>query len=465
MTTITVLAGERTIGGTQIVVEDQGARLLFDCGLAYDPTGDPFAPVRRRPWRALPDMLALGLAPHIPGLYDPRITGGATDGLPLSIPPTDGPLAVALSHAHLDHTHLVGFVEPEVPVHCAAATARIVRVLGELGYSLGPAGRPFTTHEPDQPFTVGPLRVRLLPVDHDVAGACGLVIETSDGTIAYSGDVRLHGTAPEWSMRFVQAARAARARLLIIEGTQLAPPRTDELLAPARPPRAERAVAAEALDALSRAPTKLGLILLTPEHGARVEALAGAMAEIGRLLVLDADGLAFATAALGRPLAAPHAVYVPAALERARQRGEALPAALERAIDAAPRVVTAGEIAREPGAFLLRLAWEDFVDLLELVPDGVGGVLLHANGTPLGPFDPGWTQLGWWARKFGLVFAPIDSSGHARPADLTTLARESGAPVVMAIHSRYPDLFDAGDARLILPVRGQSYRLAALDEA
>ncbi len=93
------------------------------------------------------------------------------------------------------------------------------------------------------------------------------------------------------------------------------------------------------------------------------------------------------------------------------------------------------------------------------------GVLLHANGTPLGPFDPGWMQLGWWARKFGFVFAPIDSSGHALPADLTTLARESGAPVIMAIHSRYPDLFDAGDARLVLPVRGQSYRLAALDEA
>ena len=37
MTTITVLAGERTIGGTQIVVEDGGARLLFDCGLVVRP--------------------------------------------------------------------------------------------------------------------------------------------------------------------------------------------------------------------------------------------------------------------------------------------------------------------------------------------------------------------------------------------------------------------------------------------
>ena len=330
MTTITVLAGERTIGGTQIVVEDGGARLLFDCGLAYDPAGDPFAPVRRRPWRLLPDLLALGLAPHIPGLYDRRITGGATDGIPLTLPPVDGPLAVALSHAHLDHTHLVGFVEPEVAVHCTVATARIVRVLGEVGYSLGPAGRSFTPHESDQPFAVGPMRVRFLPVDHDVAGACGMLIETSDGTIAYSGDLRLHGAAPARSLRFVQAARVAGARVLIIEGTQLAPPQLDELLAPVRPPRAEREVVTDAMDALSRAPTKLGLILLTPEHGARVEALATAMAELGRLLVLDADGLAFATAALGRPLAAPHAVYVPGALARARQREEVLPAARHR---------------------------------------------------------------------------------------------------------------------------------------
>src|SRR5271165_3576369 len=119
MTTITVLAGERTIGGTQIVVEERGARLLFDCGLAYDPAGDPFAQVQRRPGRVLADLLALGLAPAIPGLYAEEHLAGARPALP----PSAGPLAVALSHSHLDHTHLAGFVDPAVPVYCAPATA------------------------------------------------------------------------------------------------------------------------------------------------------------------------------------------------------------------------------------------------------------------------------------------------------------------------------------------------------
>ena len=32
-----------------------------------------------------------------------------------------------------------------------------------------------------------------MPVDHDAYGACGLLIETPEMKIAYSGDLRLHG--------------------------------------------------------------------------------------------------------------------------------------------------------------------------------------------------------------------------------------------------------------------------------
>ena len=185
MTTITVLAGARTIGGTQIVVEERGARLLFDCGIAYDPAGNPFAQVQRRRGRVLSDLLALGLTPFIPGLYAPEFLPDPTAGLLPALPPTDGPLAVVLSHSHLDHTHLVGFVDPAVPVHASAAAARIVPVLADLGYSLGPhRDQPLQALAPDEPLAVGPLRAHLLPVDHDVCGARGMLIETGEGVIA-----------------------------------------------------------------------------------------------------------------------------------------------------------------------------------------------------------------------------------------------------------------------------------------
>jgi ribonuclease J len=88
-----------------------------------------------------------------------------------------------------------------------------------------------------------------------------------------------------------------------------------------------------------------------------------------------------------------------------------------------------------------------------------GGVVFHANGLPLGSFDPAWRQLEWWVARLGLRLIQAGSSGHATPADLTHIARESGAPVVMAVHSHYPELLDTGGARLLLPVRGQPYDL------
>ena len=37
-----------------------------------------------------------------------------------------------------------------------------------------------------------------MPVDHDAYGACGLLIETPEMKIAYSGDLRLHGCIINW---------------------------------------------------------------------------------------------------------------------------------------------------------------------------------------------------------------------------------------------------------------------------
>jgi ribonuclease J len=243
MTSITLLAGARTIGGTQIVIEDHGARLLFDCGLTHSPATNPFAHVRVRPGRELSDLILAGLTPFIPGIYAPEALIPLPAHFPPALPPADGPQAVALSHSHLDHSHLAGFVDAEIPIYASRPAARIVELLGLTGRAIG--GVPPSLLSPeDGCFSVGPMHVRLLPVDHDVGGACGLLIETSGGVIAYSGDLRLHGRHPERTLGFASAARAAGARLLILEGTRLGqapvvepevPPPTDRFEADVAP--------------------------------------------------------------------------------------------------------------------------------------------------------------------------------------------------------------------------------------
>jgi ribonuclease J len=450
LTSVTLFAGERSIGGTQIVVESEGARLLFDIGLPFNPAANPFAGVKRRTGRELADLIELGEAPYLPGIYRTAHLDGV--GIGSLIPPTDGPVAVALSHSHLDHSHAVGFVDERVPVYASPATARILPVLSETGASLGCLSRPIETVEPGESFQVGPMRVRMLPVDHDVAGASGMIIDAPDGVIAYSGDIRLHGLHPERSLAFAQAAREAGAKLLILEGTRLFPP--PEEGKPPLPPERFEADVAPRVKQILESTTGLGIITLTPENGERVENIVRAAPDTGRQLVLTADALAFTLAALGRLPDTPVAVYLP--------DGEPapVPPVVQQALEAAPRIVTPREIAASPGSYLLRLPLERFADLLDLNPGG--GVLITSNGPPLGPFDPGFATMLWWAERMGMRVEDASSTGHAHAHDLASIAAHSGAPTVMSIHSRYPELLNVAPERLLLPERGRRYDLASL---
>jgi ribonuclease J len=462
MTTITLLAGGRTIGGTQIIVEDEGARLLFDCGLAHSPATDPFAYVRRRAGRELSDLILAGITPFISGVYAPDALASLPPGVLSALPPADGAFAVALSHSHLDHSHLAGFVDRNVPVFASEPAARIVRLLGSTGRALG--GVPESLQSPaGGSFSVGAMNVRLIPVDHDVGGACGMLIETSDGVIAYSGDVRLHGAHPDRTLGFAGAARAAGARVLILEGTRLAPA-PEPGLSPPTPARFEADVAPAVAGALEAVPDRLGIILLTPENGERVESIAAAAAAGGRLLVLEPTALAFATAALGRPLRAPHAIYIgpapPMPLEPAQPESGLANQGEEHS--SAERAVAPADIARDPGRYLLQLSLEHFAGLLDIIGPGGGGVILACNGPPLGPYDPAWAHLEWWAATLGCQIADTGSTGHASPPDLALIAGHSGAPHIMSIHSRAPELLPVPAGRLIVPEPGRPYHLSRL---
>lgn len=448
MTTVTVLAGERTIGGTLVVVEDGGARLLFDCGMAYDPAGDPFGHADRRPGRELTDLIRVGLVPYLPQFFEAR--SAETTRFQPALPDSDGPVAVALSHSHLDHSHLTGFVRRDVPLYASEPAARIVDLLGRSGRTLGGTGRSMQSAEE---FGVGTIHVRLVPVDHDVGGARGMIVTTTGGVIAYSGDLRLHGAHPGWTLAFARAARDAGARLLILEGTRVFPP---VALDPDRPApvedRVEEDVAPDVARVLQSIPGKLGVILLTPENGERVEAIAAAARTCGRLTVLDPEAHAFAVAALGRQMEPPVGVF---------ETLDTPDAAVPAGSPALPRV-TPEDIALSPGDYLLHIPFAEFATLLDV--DGAldGGAIMTANGPPLGPFDPAWRSLEWWAAKLGSRIVDVGCTGHAAVQDLARIAGLSRAPAVMCIHSRAPEYLPIAPERLLLPERGRAYDLAAL---
>jgi ribonuclease J len=61
----------------------------------------------------------------------------------------------------------------------------------------------------------------MIPVDHSIPGACGTIIYASDTTIAYSGDLRLHGTDGHLTELFIQKVNEAKPDIFLCEGTRI----------------------------------------------------------------------------------------------------------------------------------------------------------------------------------------------------------------------------------------------------
>ena len=86
------------------------------------------------------------------------------------------------------------------------------------------------------------------------------------------------------------------------------------------------------------------------------------------------------------------------------------------------------------------------------LPIGPASAMLHANGEPLGPFDPRWPLYTDWLAQCGLPLRPIGCSGHASADDLHEMLYRIRPSVVISIHTRSPYRLHpvGGTARLVV---------------
>jgi ribonuclease J len=413
--------GVGVIGSSKVLIHDGGHRVLLDLGLDIPRGGDLFrAPAALPRGRELAARLRIGAAPAIPGLYDPA---GLDRADPLGEPAE--PTAVFISHPHIDHVGLAGFLRPDIPAYASPDAIALLRALDHSGETL-PGPRDFsaaaTSWQPagtGAAVRVGPMTVQRLDVDHDVPGASGYRVTTSDGVLAFTGDIRFHGHHPERSWAFADAV--AGCDVLVTEGTTLS---FDEHY----PVRTEADVARDYAAALD-GHRDLMLQACYPRDLDRVRAFTATAAAAGRTILWPARAAAFLRAAGAGPAVA----LAEAGLAAVRE---------------------------EPGRFVVQLDAADLPSLLDL-PLGPASAMLHANGEPLGPFDPRWELYTDWLAQVGLPLRTIGCSGHASADHLHELLYRIRPAVVIPIHTRSPYRLHpvGGPARLVVDF-GQAYDFA-----
>ncbi len=415
MAEISFWGGVGVIGSSKILVEQDGWRVLLDCGLDFHPGRGLFRDgVAPRAEHALADRLRTGGAPWLPRLYDPAYVAG-TD----LVGGGDGQTAVCITHAHLDHIGLTGFVDPSIPLFASPETASLMTALHAAHEDVEGHVPRFTAIEDQKPFNFGPFEITRYPVDHDIVGASGYSVATEDGVVAFTGDIRLHGRHPELSLAY--AEHVAGARVFVCEGTMLSADFN-------RPVRSEEEVDSAFQQIVGRTP---GLVLMSlyPRNIERVEFFLRIAESAGRRILWPASAAnLFQTMGLS-------GIH--------EWTAEMMP-----------------DINAHPGQFVLQMDPENFPSLLDL--PAAGAAFVHANGEPLGPFDPRWDLLKDWLDFVHVPLWSIGTSGHATADALAHLVDLVRPDILVPLHSQAPDrlLAPPGARRWLPQGTGKRYPLS-----
>ncbi len=196
--------GTKEIGGSCVELATSKSRVLIDFGM-------PLVNARREPFdskvlagKSPEELRRLGVLPSIKGLY--RDEEKSVD-------------AILISHSHMDHYGLLGYVHPDIPIYTSEGT----RILMEASNIFTPCkvGNINTrVLDKRQKLEVGDVTVIPYLVDHSAFDALAFRVEADNRKIFYSGDFRGHGRKSALFKRIV-AHPPKDIDYLLLEGSMI----------------------------------------------------------------------------------------------------------------------------------------------------------------------------------------------------------------------------------------------------
>ncbi|WP_040977954.1 MBL fold metallo-hydrolase [Oceanobacillus jeddahense] len=446
-TTITFWGGLNTIGGNIAEVAYGDARVIFDFGLVYDP-GTSFIQNRQRRKNAyVSDLLKLGSIPPIDGIY--AYSDIHTDydyaKQPLPYEESDKQTAVWISHLHLDHMGAMDAIASDIPIYMSKQSKELFEHLQEIGEGLN-RSREMEGIEYQTPVQVGEITVIPYQTDHDAYGSMAMLIKTPDLTILYSGDIRMHGQHPEYNQKLIQSMQDIPIDILLMEGTAFRPVQTEEDDDKSQAPvESEQEIAAYISEKLGNH-TGLGIFNIYHRNIDRINNMIEAGQKANRQVILET-----ATAYIADGLASHRTFSI--LLPKNKELH-----AWEKELMKNYSTVTSAEINQNPSSYFIQNSFDNLVDLLDLRVQNA--LYFHANGMPLGTFDPKFHSLLKYLEFFHIHYQPINVSGHATKEDILSMIDALNPALLIPWHSHYPELVKPNDPNqaVFLPKK-TSYKL------
>lgn len=468
LTSLTFYGGVNEIGGNKILLEDKDTKVFLDFGKSFSRRAAYFEEyLNPRTSNGIVDFLTMGLVPDIAGVYRDDLMVMA-DRKPQE-PDID---AVLLTHAHADHADYISFLHEDIPIYMGSACHLILKALSERSsrtiereildfkprpYSVkdAPIKRKVNEFRTGDKFKIGSLEIEPIHVDHSVPGAYGFIIWTSEGPIAYTGDIRLHGTHSEMTCDFVKHAKEVKPIALITEGTRIADPEKEE---------SEQIVYKES----SKTVSETDNIVFADFNFKDVDRLMtffNIAKETGRKFVVKMNDAFFLKyLSQDKHLNVPNIddediiIYLPkrgsGTYSDADYKGK------DKEFLDLHNTWTAEQIAARPDKVLCAIGFYSFTALIDMKLKS-GARYIHSSSEPYNEEQElSQERLNSWINHFGMHKFQSHCSGHARGRDLLEAVSEIGAKTLYPIHTEHPDSFSKISKSVTLVEEGKRYDIS-----
>ena len=437
---LTCYGGAGQIGGNKILLEDTDTKVFLDFGEPFN-LGEKYfvdylAPRERC---GLKDMFFFDLMPRIPGLYDEECL--ACTDVKYEPPQFD---AIFISHMHFDHVMHLRYADHKIPVHLGSAADKI-RESWTATAKTDFGDHSFKSFRTGSKVKVGSIEVEPVHVDHSVPGAYGFIIYTSEGALAYTGDLRLHGPRSDMTKEFIRKAAEAKPIALITEGTRVSDSDPREGLS-------EKDVENRAKSLLAKN-KKLAIVSFYPKDVDRMRTFRDVARATGRKFVVSTKVAHLLRALKGDPrISVPDPMTDPSMLVYARGMKKPVPYDKEYCalLGRSDHVVGCDYVAKHQRDLIFHTDFGQLTELVDIMPEP-GSTFIRSKSEPFEEDDVQDEVLMNWVEFLKLDFVQAHASGHASMQEIFGMVKEINPKRVVPVHTEHPELFSKLPQKILKP--------------
>jgi ribonuclease J len=440
--------GVNEIGGNKILIEDKGTKIFLDFGQSFNFGAKLFTSwLVPRQVNGLGDYFEFSLMPRIHGLYA-KDQLKKTD-LDYSEPQIS---AIFLSHGHFDHVAHICFVDPQIPVHLGVGTKLFMDSMEETSNFCNYRDHNYQTFRTGDKVKLDSVVVEPIHVDHSIPAAYGFSIYTSNATLVYTGDLRLHGPRRDLTEDFIAKACDVKPDALICEGTRMA-------FKEKRSNLSETQVQ-ERSNRIITSTDKIVFVARYSRDLDRFRTFYRAAIKNGRKIVITPKSAYLLNKlALDEHLSLPNplkdesiSVYYKRKKTGKYDDADYLP--WERAF--MDRIVTSDSVHKNQRHYVMDLDFHQLAELIDIKPQ-TGSHFIRSMSEPFSEEDIEDAVLHNWLDHFGLEFHQLHASGHLNRRQIRGLVSRIGASKVFPVHTENAKLFKETCEKVELTQTGKEY--------